>query len=149
MSDHDAYLLSLDNLNASAVLITSTYACSSNRRDVTFKLWFSIANLNADCTSSVPCSKIAPAEKEREKKRKVKKKTGENYVVINVHIVCSTDSRSNRKKRKTKKKRKQETPLMDVISYIWCYFVNVHTCEPPLWPPEDKKKKNEKDSNEK
>lgn len=32
------YLLSRDNLNASAVLITSTYACSSNRRDVIFKL---------------------------------------------------------------------------------------------------------------
>lgn len=59
------YLLSRDNLNASAVLITSTYACSSNRRDVTFKLWFSIANLNADCTSSVPCSNIAPLEKKK------------------------------------------------------------------------------------
>lgn len=54
------YLLSRDNLKASAVLITSTYAWSSKRRDVTFKLWFNIANLNADCTSSVPCSNIAP-----------------------------------------------------------------------------------------
>lgn len=63
------YLLSRDNLNASAVLITSTYACSSNRLDVTFKLWFSIANLNADCTSSVPCSNIAPVEKRDKDKR--------------------------------------------------------------------------------
>lgn len=62
------YLLSRDNLNASAVLITSTYACSSNRRDVIFKLWLSIANLNADCTSSVPCSNIAPAKRGKEKK---------------------------------------------------------------------------------
>jgi hypothetical protein len=53
-------LLNRDNLNASAVLITSTYACNSNLLPVMFKLWFNMANLNADCTSSVPCSKIAP-----------------------------------------------------------------------------------------
>lgn len=57
------YSLSRDNLKASAVLIKSTNACSSNRLPVTFKLWLSIANLNADCTSSVPCSKIAPVSK--------------------------------------------------------------------------------------
>lgn len=56
------YSLSRDNLKASAVLMRSTYACSSNRLPVTFRLWFSIANLNADCTSSVPCSNIAPVK---------------------------------------------------------------------------------------
>lgn len=54
------YLLSRESLKASAVEIKSTYACSSNRLPVTFKLWFNMANLNADWTSSVPCSKIAP-----------------------------------------------------------------------------------------
>lgn len=62
------YSLNRDNLNASAVLMTSTYACNSNRRDDTFKLWFNIANLNADCTSSVPCSKMAPVKEMRDQK---------------------------------------------------------------------------------
>lgn len=57
------YSLSRDNLKASAVLMRSTYACSSKRLPVTFRLWFNIANLNADCTSSVPCSNIAPVNK--------------------------------------------------------------------------------------
>lgn len=61
------YLLNRDSLKASAVLITSTYACNSNRLAVTFKLWFSMANLNADCTSSVPCSNIAPASRKKNK----------------------------------------------------------------------------------
>lgn len=58
------YSLSRDNLKASAVLMRSTYACNSKRLPVTFKLWFNIANLNADCTSSVPCSNIAPVKTE-------------------------------------------------------------------------------------
>lgn len=53
-------LLSRDNLKASAVLMTSTYACNSNFLVDILMLWLSIANLNADCTSSVPCSKMAP-----------------------------------------------------------------------------------------
>lgn len=52
------------------MLITSTYACNSNRLAVTFKLWFSIANLNADCTSSVPFSKIAPVNEEKKAMKK-------------------------------------------------------------------------------
>lgn len=56
-------LLSLDNLNASAVLMTSTYACSSNFRVTLLRLWARTANLKADWTSSVPCSKIAPEER--------------------------------------------------------------------------------------
>jgi len=53
-------LLSLDSLKASAVLMTSTYACSSNLLSVLFWLCLNTANLNAVCTSSDPCSKIAP-----------------------------------------------------------------------------------------
>lgn len=57
--------LSLDSLKASAVLMTSTYACSSNRLSVLFWLCLRTANLNADCTSSDPCSKIAPVKKKK------------------------------------------------------------------------------------
>lgn len=42
-----SYLLNFESLNASAVLMTSTNACSSKRRVVEFTLWLSIANLNA------------------------------------------------------------------------------------------------------
>lgn len=59
------YLLRRDNLNASAVLMTFTYACSSNLRDDMFWLWICIAYLNAVWTSSVPCSNIAPGNRFR------------------------------------------------------------------------------------
>ena len=59
------YSLRCDSLYASAVLMTSTYEWSSKRRAVTFWLWFSIANLKADCTSSVPCSNMAPGKKKK------------------------------------------------------------------------------------
>lgn len=65
------YLLSRDSLKASAVLITSTYACNSKRLAVTFRLWFNMANLNADCTSSVPCSNIAPERKDENRKKRI------------------------------------------------------------------------------
>ncbi|KAK2576158.1 hypothetical protein KPH14_007485 [Odynerus spinipes] len=53
-----------ESLKASAVLMTSTKACSSNFRMVVFLLWLTKANLKADWTSSVPCSKIAPVTNE-------------------------------------------------------------------------------------
>lgn len=56
-------LLNLDSLKASAVFMTSTYACSSNLLSVLFWLCLKTANLNAVCTSSEPCSKIAPNKK--------------------------------------------------------------------------------------
>ena len=50
--------LILESLNASAVLMTSTKAWSSNRRS---SVWWSIrAYLKAVCTCVEPCSKIAP-----------------------------------------------------------------------------------------
>lgn len=105
------YLLNRDSLKASAVLITSTYACNSKRLAVTFKLWFSMANLNADCTSSVPCSNIAPA-KYRRKTKKMNK-----IYDMNIHIIIQ-----NQQKKKSYKKRIKCCCFFFIFSTKACFL---------------------------